>query len=1048
MLMVSAAPKFRWLSLSLFTALLIVAPCTAVITISDTTISDTLVVPADDSADLSGVVTLDNGVIEVFGDLDSRGDDIEVIGNGQVILRQPQGRWNYVSNIYDGVLVGSGVEVRGENGTQFYSQSVVNQGTIAAIGTGSSTGGFRISNTWGFENQGVLEARDGGRLWIVMFSNVNDFNPTGLIRANPGGIVRFEGPPLDSLADLGTLENQGGIVELHRSTLNNVGQTTTFTGGDWDLMRTRINQGTLETSGTGRLVIAPYRSGSFVSDSPVEFNNVNLSTDLFFRSQGRLTTLNGLTLANKALRFEDGTGYFTLPADNVTGLPQLSGTGSIVAGNGGTARLEADGGVVTLPASIGLLASDGLIQLTRPSGVASGEFDIYSPILADSGSIQNTFPATSRSTVTVTNGGQIRMESNWTSHGSINIQNDGLLRLRSTLDNQGTVSINGGHLVLRGGEVTGPGSFSITNSTLYANAYMTLTDFLSLDGVGVDQAIASGGVNLEGSTIALGQNPGERWTLTGGDLHNGVVNSADGAELNIAESPAGTATGNLYDLELNADVRVTAGSTLNITGPLTGTGYVVVDGGTLNLGRRLEDSFVSNTIPRITPLGGKVVFSGPVDNSGNTITLRAGLDWEVSHLRSDAFKGGRIEGEPGTELRIVNGYNYPNTGYATFKQGITLAIPTIVDNTEASVRDGLNLDNVPITIGIGTEDEFYGSRLAFHGEQTLGGAGEIRFSGINGFPSDPNYPRINMIQVLSSVETEAGLTIGPGITVRTSDGSGYIGGNYFYQLPPAPVPLSNEGLLLAENGHSLTLFVSDMAQTGTLLAKADSTLRVSTEQFLNEGLVEATGGVLEFSGDFAQDSEAELRILLADPTAPAAIQVEGVATLGGTLDILLADDLVPEIGDSFGLLFANGGSGGEFDTVNLPNLETGKQWLLNPGGSTLFLEVREAPNADMNLDGNVDAGDFLAWQRNPSLGTLADWEAGFGVGTFSGDFNSDGNVDARDFLAWQRNPSSGKLEYWSSNYGLTLTSNASTVPEPSALALAPIALLLPLRRCD
>jgi hypothetical protein len=36
---------------------------------------------------------------------------------------------------------------------------------------------------------------------------------------------------------------------------------------------------------------------------------------------------------------------------------------------------------------------------------------------------------------------------------------------------------------------------------------------------------------------------------------------------------------------------------------------------------------------------------------------------------------------------------------------------------------------------------------------------------------------------------------------------------------------------------------------------------------------------------------------------------------------------------------------------------------------------------DFDLDGDVDGRDFLAWQRNPSVGNLADWQANDGTGS-------------------------------------------------------------------
>jgi hypothetical protein len=38
---------------------------------------------------------------------------------------------------------------------------------------------------------------------------------------------------------------------------------------------------------------------------------------------------------------------------------------------------------------------------------------------------------------------------------------------------------------------------------------------------------------------------------------------------------------------------------------------------------------------------------------------------------------------------------------------------------------------------------------------------------------------------------------------------------------------------------------------------------------------------------------------------------------------------------------------------------------------------------DFDFDGDVDGRDFLTWQRNPSIGDLADWQANYGVGALS-----------------------------------------------------------------
>jgi hypothetical protein len=59
------------------------------------------------------------------------------------------------------------------------------------------------------------------------------------------------------------------------------------------------------------------------------------------------------------------------------------------------------------------------------------------------------------------------------------------------------------------------------------------------------------------------------------------------------------------------------------------------------------------------------------------------------------------------------------------------------------------------------------------------------------------------------------------------------------------------------------------------------------------------------------------------------------------------------------------------------------------------------------------------------------------VGTSSpGDFDGNGVVDGLDFLAWQRDTSIGSLSEWQANYGSgNLTAAATAVPEPASLIL-------------
>ena len=63
-------------------------------------------------------------------------------------------------------------------------------------------------------------------------------------------------------------------------------------------------------------------------------------------------------------------------------------------------------------------------------------------------------------------------------------------------------------------------------------------------------------------------------------------------------------------------------------------------------------------------------------------------------------------------------------------------------------------------------------------------------------------------------------------------------------------------------------------------------------------------------------------------------------------------------------------------------------------------------------------------------------ESGFII--LPGDFNGDGKVDGEDFLLWQRDPGIGSLAEWEANYGMVapLTAASAAIPEPTTCTLA------------
>jgi hypothetical protein len=172
-----------------------------------------------------------------------------------------------------------------------------------------------------------------------------------------------------------------------------------------------------------------------------------------------------------------------------------------------------------------------------------------------------------------------------------------------------------------------------------------------------------------------------------------------------------------------------------------------------------------------------------------------------------------------------------------------------------------------------------------------------------------------------------------------------------------------------------------------------------------DGRVEPGDGIgkLSITGDFSNLVDGTLAIQLAGTLASTQYDVLAMsrfAFLDGTLEVTLAGGFVPTVGNTFTFLTtAANGIFGEFESLVLPG---GFQWEVDYLASSVVLKV-------------------------------------VGLGT-SGDFDGDGDVDGRDFLVWQRNPSIGNLADWQANYGNGSLSAIHSVPEPSALLLAVCAL--------
>jgi fibronectin-binding autotransporter adhesin len=145
--------------------------------------------------------------------------------------------------------------------------------------------------------------------------------------------------------------------------------------------------------------------------------------------------------------------------------------------------------------------------------------------------------------------------------------------------------------------------------------------------------------------------------------------------------------------------------------------------------------------------------------------------------------------------------------------------------------------------------------------------------------------------------------------------------------------------------------------------------------------ITTVGNILNVGGNFTMTSGASvLNMLLATSATHDQINVAGTLAADGILNLTAPGGLGAVAGDLFDI-FTFTSASGAFDAINLPALTAGLGWdtsnLLVNGQLAV---VATAVPGDFNLDGRVDGGDFLLWQRNHAIGNLADWRANFGAG--------------------------------------------------------------------
>jgi len=206
-------------------------------------------------------------------------------------------------------MIGSGILIHGSGGNVGGNQGNTSMTTAATIDS-DAAGAIDVgppSGTW--SNSGTLRASNGTLRLAGAWTN------TGTLVVEPAGTLQLGGT--FSSAGFGTLDRDGGTINLTGVFDITSGFTLSTATGNWRMVGGTIKDGTLN-SADGAKIIHTSSSGTL--------NNVVMNADMdMTASSAQVNAINGLTLNGVATLGTNAALYFP-----VSGEVALDGTGDVL----------------------------------------------------------------------------------------------------------------------------------------------------------------------------------------------------------------------------------------------------------------------------------------------------------------------------------------------------------------------------------------------------------------------------------------------------------------------------------------------------------------------------------------------------------------------------------------------------------------------------------------------------------------------------------------------------------------------------------------------
>ncbi len=1012
--------------------------------------SDHVLISGDTTTNTAGIGVGLGAQIETIDDLDvgsDTGSGRAAVDGTQPYTFGPSALWTVTGTVDIGPDSTTGFNF---GQVTLYNGGRMNAGGLSVHGTSDVASKMTVQDAGKLDVSGNLNIGSYGAL--ELFGTNSKITTGSLSKSGTGGSFNWTG---------GTLEITGEVVRLDSAAPHSVLGSNLTVGTGKKLIVSTIGPDaeslTVGSTGGGNLTIEgggdveSYRGtiGAFGTSSGVVTVR-NPGSTWTVTEQLRVGQVNS---ADGELNIQDSAAvsasFVTIGlSENAQGFVTVDGLESTLTSSGDLWVGNNTGGSGTLTVrNSGAATVDGALNVSHFGTVdlqTYGELNANGNVTIDGGALQcsnnASFNLAAGKKLTAKNNGQVGFTGSYELDDgtTFDLQSGADLAIADYLDigndTDGTLTVDGAGTTLTTnttivatfldwGLSGGTANVTLKNNAIAdirANVYLVRDE--DEDSASTAHVNIQSGADMTMRSLFMAYNTAGTadFTVTG---LGSTVTQTGASDLTVGGTGSGSAALTVeeygeFDTGTGSIV-VNPTGTIDVksNGVLTANGNVTIDGGTL---RRSSDASFNLAAGETLTVknNGQVEFTGYYSlRNGTTFDLQSGADLLVTNYL-DIGSGGNgtltVDGAGTTLTTNTTSYTYLDWG-----TGGTANI-TLKNNAVADIHSDIILANngtAHVNVQSGADMTVVSLFLAPYNsgtaDFTVTGSGSTVTQIGDG---DLTVGSLGSTSATLTVQNDAIFTTGTGDTTVSQTGTIDVreGGIFdargpIYVNSGGTFALSTGGVLHAEAFHGPLHNLS-----GTL---APGHHREPGQPF--------AAGTTTMDGQYVQEAAAALEIELGGAASDQydRLVLTNTATLGGWLNVLLANSFAPSGGDTFHVI--EGPTSGAFAHVSMPTLSGGLALGWKNDLANQRLTIMATLYGDANLDGSVNLSDLGFLGDNYGTTSGATWAMG--------DFNYDGQVNLSD------------LGFLGDQYGGHITGFVPTgpvgraAPEPGTLVLLAMA---------